>query len=159
LTAAAIAVPGLISLLNFFPEFPHPGVIWIIVFSIGTLLSCLFRFCPEEETYLKDPVLSEAVRIEYTKEAASSWRWLAFGSAAAYLGLIISWTNVATDLSGRVFSSPSDIELARLHAWTGIAVFSIYVLLGPVLEAATRASRTLRNLLQIKSVARSGVPA
>lgn len=146
----SLAIPSLLILPNFLPEFPHMGIVWSLYFSVATLLACLIRFYPQQHAYLTKAEILPAARVEFTKESASLWRVISIGLAVGYIGILVGWLDFVWEYPSSVVTDPAEKELLSVHAGIGVAFFSVYVLIGPVFQALSRWRATASLLLRIQ---------
>ena len=140
------------TLINFLPELPHLAVAgWTLLFAFVSLVASAIFYAPISDAQAIDESINISARIEAVKEAASMWRTISLAIFGGYLGFLIPWLNHFLDTIPTWVSDDGEQLVVRIAVTFEISVFTVYVLLGPVVDALLKSAMTSALLFRIKS--------
>lgn len=142
---------GFISLVNFLPEFPHGNVsTWILLFTLTSIISSWIHYTSLKVERLNDNSIHQSARIEWVKETAAFWRSISIVVIGSYMGLLATWFMGNWDWVFKTVSDKEEQILMGLFLTIQIALFSIYVVFGPIFESLNKAKSIADMLLKIE---------
>lgn len=147
-----ILVVALAAALPFFrPEFPHGGMTtWTLFLCLVSLVSCWIKYSPTPANWLADEDLSATIKMERIKEYANIWRTVAISITIGYIAVLIPWTSFVWNQSAFFVVDPSERILLSQFGSGLLIALSIYVLLGVVYEAFSKANDAANLMLGIR---------
>ena len=132
---------GLGSLLNFRPEFPHANVTaWVLLFALASFGASLIHYLPVKDDFLKSSEIRKNLKVDKIKEMGALWRAFAVTVTATYAGLLIPWYAYYMTSTSRLVSEPTEALILKLCLCGEVAVFSLWMLVGPILESWSKAA-------------------
>ena len=142
---------GVVSLFNFFPEFPNGNMaVWLVLYVIASTIAYWVHYTPINVDYTSRPDILDTAKIERAKQSVDSWRAMSIGLGAGYLALIIGWLRIIWIDGTAVVTDPYDKHLVGLFPSIELTWFSILVLLGPLYECMNKTAKAADVLLSIK---------
>ncbi len=146
-----IAVLGTGLLWNFRPELPHGNVtFWTAIYCIASFVTSWIYCTTVDSSYITDKCIHRSARIERIKESINYWRTISIAIAAGYLAILVPWTNLLWTMTDKIVREPQDRFLLATISGVQLALFSIYVLAGPVTEAFLKTQTISDELLKIR---------
>jgi hypothetical protein len=147
-----IAVPGLLSLLNFYKMGFHIHVIqWTLMYTVGSILTSWIRHSPDVESRIDDSSISDKARIEWIKEYVMFWRTLTFAIVGGYIAILFYWLNYIAEDAKRFIVNDAERNLLISFLQGEIWIFTIYMILCPTIESFRKTAVVADLLLSIKS--------
>jgi hypothetical protein len=149
-------VAGFIAVMwVFIPGFPHANITtWVIAYCAVSILTIGLRYEEPDLGFVSDSKVSIAARIAALKININIWGTLTIALSAGYLALVATWIDKAWANSGQVVTSNEDkVMLVQTQVYE-IAIFSLYVIIGPIKECMSKAlkiSRLFKNISETAS--------
>lgn len=140
----------LLSIPLFRPETPHGnitfvGAVWL---ALGTM-TVWIHSSPQPQAAIATSIAPIEAKMGYIKELIAMWKGLVVGLLAAYIGLLVSLTKELH------LNNETLVRVARerfiLDRYTDVqlVIVSLFVLTGPIYEAALKALSSSRLLLSL----------
>ena len=149
-----VAIPGIGAAFAFPPERPHFGVLtWTFGYCLLSFLTVFFRQSRDGYLYLEDPDVPFDSKLERLKATISTWQQLTIYSLAGYLAFVIFQISIIWTISQVIVTAQNEKFLFGELCGMQIAIFSVFVIMGPLNEAfqmtlcSTRKLSTLRKTL------------
>lgn len=146
-----IAILGAASLWNFGPELPHGNVaLWTTIYCITSSVTSWIYCSKVDSSYITDESIHVSARIERIKESINYWRTISIAIAAGYLAILLPWISLLWTITDKFVLDHRERLLLATVWGVELALFSIYVLAGPVSEAFLKTQTISNDLLKIK---------
>lgn len=138
---------------NFFPEFPHAFVFfWGVLFCFNALLATWIEYMEEDLSYLEDAGISYPIRMERLKETINFWRSLTMGLLTGYLGILLTFCILVLGyVPPMVSSDPAEQFYIVGAEGVQMVIFSLGVIMGPILGCIMRTRKTADYMLRLRS--------
>lgn len=139
-----------IALPVFTPGAPNQNLLmWGFLYGLASFISCWCRFRPEDTRFVEDASVLLDLRKERLKALIELWRAMTLGLGAGYLAISLSWIHFLWDSAPNILEDKGErLELATSQG-AAVAVFSVFVVFGPVRECMNgwrRATELLTSL-------------
>lgn len=145
-----VVVAGLVSLLNFRPEFPHVNIIaWVLLFAVASISASWIHYLPVQDTFLQSPKIRFESKVDKIKEMVALWRAFSITFTATYAGLLIPWYMYYLKSTPVLVSDPVEAWVLKLWMCGEVGIFSVWMFLGPILESWSRTATVSDLLLRL----------
>jgi hypothetical protein len=136
----------------FPPEIPHGNLVFVsftwFLFSIVTIwIHDLEVVNPAE----RNPKPVTQAQIEYIKQQTALWRTVAFGLIAIYLAGIVSAVQALHQVNATVVPNEREVWFLNQYSNLEMAIFSVFMMTGPIYEAAKKIVNTNLLLLSVSN--------
>ena len=146
-----VAVPGLLSLLNFYQMGFHIHVIqWTLMYTIGSILTSWIHHSPVVEYRIDNNSILDSARIEWVKECVMFWRTLTFAIVGGYIAILFNWLTYVAEDAKRFILNEVERNLLISILQSEISIFTIYMILCPTIESFRKTAVAADLLLSIK---------
>lgn len=151
-TSGPLLVACILSLPLFLPEFPHANVLGTtaICFALSTLTTWIHYHALDSE-YATDEKIDRAARLERAKEEIVFWRSGLTAFLGVFLVVMLSWSGLMIDLARRIDTDPSEQMLLYNVVGFNVTFAALFIVFGPLAEAADKCREAQRVLLKIES--------
>ncbi|MGO9246537.1 MAG: hypothetical protein ACLPT4_00665 [Verrucomicrobiia bacterium] len=147
-----LLVAGTVTLPFFRPEFPHVYVFGMIIGCCAlSMVATWIRYWPIEGDYASNRKIDRTARLERAKEEIGFWRGGMFAVLAVFLAAWIGWYKVSADYNLRIDPDLSEQSLIGVASMLNITFMGLWMLFGPLAEAAKKTQEALGLLLKIES--------
>jgi hypothetical protein len=151
LAPSFVVIACTVAVLPNFEPLPHGFVTpWMFLYCATTVGTLWVRYFPEDHSCLSDEEMDSRAKIEWIKESILLWRTLLTGLAIAYVGLIATWFGTAARMSETITADGAELELIGLCNLTAIAIYSAFVVGGPLYELFVRMQSAADLFLRLK---------
>lgn len=148
-----IIVGSIVALFAFRPERPH---MWVIettfAYSILSFLTVLLRINKRPLGYTNYSSISFQGHIEYLKAKISLWRQITICLSLGYLVLAIVDITIVWHVNQVMVSDRGDQILLFNVSLCSLLLFSLFVVIGPLLESFMRTNENIEELSTIKNL-------
>ena len=156
--AGPLAASYVMSLPIFRPEIPHSGLVWIGTVWVALIASwVLIRYCVFQPGTGSLGSCDKAALLEHTKEQLELSRVLLIGILGAYLALVISSQDMKHKNNREITKDAKSAVLLDGKFATDLAVISLMLLFGPILELVKR-RRCLLDVFLTIPPSKGGLP-
>ncbi len=147
-------VAGLVCTALVLPNFapvPHGAVcFWMVLYAIAALTTLWVRLHPDVEKDFNNHHIDPQAKVEWIKASFDIWRSLFTGSLIAYMALVVTWVSTNSTLNAYVTRDKAELERMAGLNMAGVAVYSAFVVGGPLYELYYKMRNTAALLLTVK---------
>jgi hypothetical protein len=150
--ALSFFLASFLSLPLFVPGFPNGYVATTsVLFLLISALTVWIHNEPVEVAYASDKTIDRAARMERVKEEMLFWRGSMIAVMVAYLTLLVSWFGILRELNLQITPDSSEQQLLNDSSGILISAISLWVVFGPLAEAAKKRREAQDVLLKIEA--------
>lgn len=137
--------------LPLFPPFPDGYVVIVgVLFLVLSTLTVWIHNEPIEDAYASDKTIDRTARMECVKEEIHFWRGAIIGFVVTYLALLVTWFSTLNEASLRASTDPVEQQMLIDYSGSFICITSVWVVFGPLAEAAKKRREAQNVLLKIE---------
>ena len=147
----------IISIPFFGPEIPHGNIVFVSFLWLTISMTTIWIHdapLPNSQDWV-DKVGSD-YRRDYVKEYVSLWKTLLLGTFAGYLGIVISMLSAVYTHNKSFLNHPGEIFLVNINSSIQIGFTSLFILTGPLFEAANKVLQGMRSFLTLTNTSVNG---
>jgi hypothetical protein len=150
--SAPLWLASVLTLPFFLPEFPHMNLTGATAFFFVLSTAAVWiRYQPVESQYVDDPKIDRTARLERVKEEILFWRNGITTVLGTTIVAAISYCLLNLDGFRHVDPDPSEQVLACNYTGFSTGVYFIWLIFGPLAEAAKKTTEVRNLLLKIGS--------
>lgn len=147
-----LVIANALSLFNFFPEFPHAWIILLtVMYTAVAFISNSIHFANSDINYVFDISIDRIAKIERLKSSISLWRTIAISIGGGYLALLMPAATLCWSAASYIATKQNEIFILQMTGGSHLAIFSLYVLVAPVIESLSMAEKFADGLLLVQS--------
>jgi hypothetical protein len=136
----------------FNPSAPHMAMIgWMFLYAVATFLSQWIHSRVTDPQFLTDNGMDKNAKLDWIKESVVLWRTLLTGFILSYVGLVITWLSIDEKMSEIMTNDKADLELLRRGNATALAMYSLFVIAGPINELYRKTQQAMNLFGCIKN--------